>query len=287
MKALPFKIAKSSVDTLIIQEDKGMSFYDAFHQHEEIQISWVVSGEGNLIIGDNIKSFKCDDILIFGSRVPHMFKSSEIQTECHMISLFFTKESFGDNFFGLAEFESLLDLFPDMEYGIKIVDQKEKIKEKFLEIKSKRNRLERLIIFLQVLKILSESKIETISSSIAKKNYSDNEGQRMGKIFKLVMENFHKDITLQEASSIANMTPNAFCRYFKQRTNKTFFQFLTEIRIENCCRILTKHPDLSIAEVSYTSGFKNLSHFNRKFKKIKGITPSIYKKDLMKALYIK
>lgn len=281
MKALPFKIPKASnKDTLIIQEDKGKMFYDAFHQHEEIQISWIVSGEGSLIVNDTVTSYKPNDILVFGSHVPHVLKSRSVSGVSHMISLFFTKTSFGDGFFELSEFENLSNLFHRSLYGIRVMHKKQGLTELFLAIQKKRNRLDRLILFLQILKILGEVKTETISMSITKKNYTDNEGQRMAKVFQLVMSNFYKDITLQEVSEIANMTPNAFCRYFKQRTNKTFLQFLTEVRIENSCRILSKQPDVSIAEASYCSGFKNLSHFNRKFKKVKGVTPSSYRKNL-------
>ena len=92
------------------------------------------------------------------------------------------------------------------------------------------------------------------------------------------MDNFHKEVSLHDIANIANMTPNAFFRYFKQRTNKTFVNFLIDIRIGNACKLLTKKNDLSITEISYKSGFNNLANFNRKFKAIKGITPSEYRK---------
>ncbi|GAA4275520.1 AraC family transcriptional regulator [Aquimarina mytili] len=280
MKALPFKIPKSSTDTLIIQEDKGMVFYDKFHQHEEIQVSLIVSGEGSLIVGDTITNYKTDDILIFGSQVPHVLKSAPSSVRSYMISIFFTEKSFGKGFFELSEFSDLSNFFNNLLYGVKVISEKKQLKDQFFMLLKHKNRLDRLVIFLQVLKLLSLAKIETISSSITKNNYTDNEGKRMANVFQYVMTSFYGDISLQEVSDIANMTPNAFCRYFKQRTNKTFFQFLTEVRIENACQIISKEPDISIAEASYSSGFKNLSNFNRKFKRIKGMTPSEYRKRL-------
>ena len=90
------------------------------------------------------------------------------------------------------------------------------------------------------------------------------------------MNYFFTEINLKTIAGVSNMTPNAFCRYFKQRTNKTYFQFLIEVRIENSCRLL-KNKDLLISEISEKSGFKNISNFNRKFKSVKGITPSAYR----------
>ncbi|WP_108804945.1 AraC family transcriptional regulator [Aquimarina sp. Aq107] len=280
MKALPFKIPKSSTDTLIVQEDKEIVLYDKFHQHEEIQISIIISGEGNLIVGDTIADYKPNDILVFGSNVPHVLQSSESAEKSYMISLFFTKESFGKMFFDLPEFEGLNHFFRSSVYGIKVLSQKQKLKKQFLKILKKEDRLDRFMVFLKILKLLKTVKVETISSFISKRAYTDNEGKRMATVFQVVMNEFNRDFSLKEAASLANMTPNAFCRYFKQRTNKTFFQFLIEVRIENVCRLLSKETEITISEASYNSGFKNLSNFNRKFKEIKGVTPSTYKKRL-------
>ena len=280
MKALPFKIPKTSNDTLIVQQDKGMVFYDKFHQHEEIQISLIVSGEGSLIVGDAITRYKANDILIFGSQIPHVLKSAPSAEPSYMISVFFSKNSFGEDFFRLNEFTDLHNFFKSLPYGVKVMSQKEGLKNEFFDIKNNKDRLDRFINFLNILRLLGKAEIKTISSSITRKNYTDHEGKRMADVFQLVMHEFHRDITLAEVSSIANMTPNAFCRYFKQRTNKTFFQFLTEVRIENSCQLLSKESEMSVAQISYASGFKNLSNYNRKFKSIKGVTPSEFKKRL-------
>ena len=117
-----------------------------------------------------------------------------------------------------------------------------------------------------------------MSSFVHKKQYTDNEGRRMSAVFELAMNEFYRDISLNEVANIASMTPNAFCRYFKNRTDKTFFQFLIDVRVEHACKLLSKRNDLSIAEIAYQCGFKNISNFNRKFKSIKEITPSKYRK---------
>ncbi len=280
MKVLPFKIPKSTTDTLIVQEDKETIFYDKFHQHEEIQISIIMSGEGSLIVGDTITDYKPNDILVFGSNVPHVLKSAFSEEESYMISIFFTKDSFGSTFFELPEFEELSGFFRNSVYGIKVLSKKKKLKKEFIKIVNSEDRFDRFSIFFKVLKLLKNANTGTISSFISKRTYTDNEGRRMARVLQSVMNDFNRDFSLKEAADLANMTPNAFCRYFKQRTNKTFFQFLIEVRIENACRLISKESDMTISEASYNSGFKNLSNFNRKFKEIKGITPSEYKKNL-------
>ena len=278
MKVLPFKIPKSSTDTLIIEEDIGDMFYDKLHQHEEIQLSYIVSGKGTFIVGDTIKDYETDDVLIFGRNVPHVLKSDiESNVSSHMISVFFTLESFGEGFFNLAEFQKVKSFITKAELGLKLKNNA--LKNKFKRI-AKESKLKRFILFLELLEIMIQSDFETVSSFSTKKIYTDNEGKRMSAIFDLALNNYHKDISLDEVAEVATMTPNAFCRYFKQRTNKTFIQFLTEIRIEKSCKLLSRNNELSIAEIAYKCGFKNISNYNRKFKSTKNSTPTDYRKRM-------
>lgn len=280
MKVLPFKIPKTAEDTLIIQEDRNWILYDQFHQHEEMQISMIIEGKGTVLVGDTFIEFKKNDIIIFGSNIPHVWRSIRTKKESYMISLYFTKESFGDTFFELPEFEGLHSFFQNAQYGIKMLSKKKKLRKLFTEISKTNNRLIRFTIFMRILHAIREARSQPISSFLSKKIYSDHEGKRMASVLESVMNNFNKEFSLKDAADLASMTPNAFCRYFKQRTNKTFFQFLIEVRIENACRLLASKKEITISEASFSSGFKNLSNFNRKFKEIKGVTPSHYKKKL-------
>jgi AraC-like DNA-binding protein len=105
-----------------------------------------------------------------------------------------------------------------------------------------------------------------------------NEGKRMQDVMSYTMEHFDQPIPLEAISEVASMTKNAFCKYFKKRTNKTYVQFLTELRVEHACKLLQQKKDASISMVAYESGFGNLSNFNRQFKMIKQMSPSEYRK---------
>lgn len=278
MKVLPFKIPKPENVTLYIQEDQGKTFYDKLHQHKEFQISVIIAGEGTYVIGDCVGDFKPNDIFVLGEHLPHVFKSdSSPENEAKMISLFFTKNSYGPDFFELPEFNHLQPLFNDAVLGIEVLSDKEKIAQLLSSIKPE-SKFNQFVSFISILDTIANAKKRTLSSLINLKKYSGNEGKRMSDIFQYTMNNFQNEVSLHDVADIANMTPNAFCRYFKQRTTKTFVNFLIDIRIGNACKLLSKKNDLSITEISYKSGFNNLANFNRKFKTLKGITPSEYRK---------
>ncbi len=277
MKIFPFKIPKLQNIGLIYQEDIALSFYDKLHQHEEIQLCTIVKGEGTLIVGDTINDYKAGDVLVIGSNLSHVFKSdTSINEESFMISLFFTENSFGKDLFTLDDFKELKPFFKKSLSGFKLLSNQKKIKKQFLSLQKASN-LERFIGLFEILKLMKKSKTQALADFIYPKKYTDNEGKRMRNIMDFTINNSDKNIDLQEISSKAIMTPNAFCRYFKQRTNKTYFSFLNELRVENACKLLTGNNDFSISEIAYQSGFKNLSNFNRKFKGVKSITPSKYR----------
>ena len=229
MKVLPFKIPKPKEDVFIFQVDNDAVFYDKLHQHEEIQISFIVEGEGTLIVGDTINYYSNGDVFIIGSNIPHVFKSDVNASEhSHMLTLFFTKNSFGAHFFELEELKEVSGFFKRAKHGFKITSKIKLIKDLFFKIE-KSSKLSRFIILLEVLKIASTSNYKSLSSFIYDKKYSDNEGNRMRNVFEYTMNNFERDIKLETISDVANMTKNAFCKYFKKRTNKTYVQFLNEL----------------------------------------------------------
>ena len=278
MKVLPFKIPKPEQDSLVYQEDKGLVFYDKLHQHEEIQLSLIVEGEGTLIVGDTISYYRQHDIFVIGSNLPHVFKSDpEASSNSLMLSLFFTNTSFGKHFFELEELQELGLFFKRASHGFKIISAKKTIIPLFFELKAS-SKFERFIILLKLLKVTATSNFKSLSSFIYEKRYNDIEGKRMRDVFEYTMAYYQRDISLEAIAEVATMTKNAFCKYFKKRTNKTYFQFLNELRIEYACKLLLTNNDFSIAEIADKSGFINISNFNRQFKSAKKITPSKFRK---------
>lgn len=277
MKVLPFKIPKNREDAFIFQIDDDLIFYDKLHQHEEIQLSYIVAGEGTLIVGDTINYYSKGDILVIGSNLPHVFKSDFKVPQSRMLTLFFTKSSFGTEFFELQELAELQQFFNRSMHGFKVISKQKKMTALFFKLETA-SKLSQFLILFKLLKIASVANYKSLSSFIYDKKYSDIEGTRMRNVFEYTMTNFDQEVTLNAVSEVANMTRNAFCKYFKKRTNKTYIQFLNELRLEHACKLLQQDNEQSIAEVAEASGYSNISNFNRQFKASLGITPLDYRK---------
>lgn len=276
MKIYPFKIPKPIENQLVVQEDKQSTFYNKLHQHEEIQISLILKGQGKLLASGGIHQYKNQDIIVLGGNLPHMFQSDVDEEDSHMISLFFTKSTFGGTFFNLPDVMDLNSFFTSSESGFKVMSHKIKIIDKIHQI-SQTNKTRRFIVFLELLFLLKQCKKKLLTKFIYAKVLSSGEGERLRVVVDFVIQNFDKPIQLSQVAKMAFMTPNAFCRFFKQRTNKTFFEFLIDIRIEHASQLLINKKDLSISEIAELSGFNSSTNFNRKFKMLKGVNPSKYR----------
>jgi len=283
MKIISFNVPKTTKEVVRVQVDKLPYFYDKLHEHPEIQITLIIKGEGTLIAGDYIGRFKSNDLFILGNHQPHVFRSDKNyytrKIGVQSISLYFDKSYMGHQFWELIEMKSLVKSVEKLTGGFLVTGKTHaKISGLLYSISSAKN-IDKVILFLELLKTISLSKeLKSLGVSHQSESYNPTESKRMNEILHFTFTQSHRKIYINEVASKANLTPEAFCRYFKLRTRKTFTRFLNEVRISNACKLLqTKEANVQV--VCYEVGFNNLSHFNRIFKSVTGKTPKNYLSD--------
>jgi len=281
MKVVPFQIPKNTEEAFRVQLDDLPHLYDHLHQHPEIQLTFIKESNGTLVAGDYVGPFHAGDVFVIGGNQPHVFRNDEKffkkRSKAVAITIFFDEKTFGENFWLLEEMKTLQQFLKNSSGGFSITGRKKKLlAEKLVSIVNAKG-IDRLIIFLEILKEFgSKKEMQPLSKPIIQRNIKTYDGSRLNKVIEFTFKEFQRTITLKEVSTLANLTPEAFCTYFKTRTRKTYVNFLNEIRINHACRLLTE--DRTISDICYESGFTNLSNFNRIFKKIKQASPNEWRK---------
>ena len=265
---------------VLYQEYAATKLYDRFHIHDEIQITYIKEGEGELLVGNELTAYQAGDLIAIGSQLPHAFRSDESFTTQSTVSLYFKSNAFGVNFFNTPEMQMVAPFFKNIQRGILLRGACKDTKT-ILDSLTNLDHFDRLLALLRIIKCLTENNFIYLSSKGVKKQSSEIKGLRMKAIIDYTMSNYAEEIYLEEVSSIANLNPNSFCRYFKQHTNKTYLTFLTEVRLNAAIRLLGKRIDLSVEEIAELSGFRNMSNFYRQFRSLKGTTPLQYRKRLL------
>ena len=91
-----------------------------------------------------------------------------------------------------------------------------------------------------------------------------------------IKNNFNKDISLDDVSRAANISPYYFSKIFKEGTGENFIEYLTNIRIDKAKELLST-TELSMKEICSMCGYSDPNYFSRSFKKNVGVTPTEYK----------
>lgn len=94
-----------------------------------------------------------------------------------------------------------------------------------------------------------------------------------------INENYSREITLDEISSIVNLSPSYFSKYFKKVTQTSFSEYLANLRLEKAIRDMLDN-NTSVSAAALKNGFANVKSFITQCKKVYNCTPAQYKKRI-------
>jgi AraC-like DNA-binding protein len=248
-----------------------------WHFHPEYEIVYISNGRGKRHIANHISYYTEGDLIFLGPNLPH-FGFTEKMDEGDIEIVVQMEEGFlGNTFFLLPEMTSILQLFERAKKGIIFKGEIRKKVGTLLVSLLEEDSFGKLMGLLHALQMMATTEeyevlqVQGFSLEVNAQHLS-----RMETIYRYVDQNIGNDLQLEIAARKVNLSVPAFCRYFKKLTGKTFSHFVNEVRIAQAASML-KEEHLSIAEVSFSCGFNNLSYFNKQFKKITGFNPSAYR----------
>ncbi|PWJ54776.1 AraC-like DNA-binding protein [Dyadobacter jejuensis] len=282
MKVIPFTIPVVQNCTLVVQRQKLHYYYPHLHRHQEVQLEYVLKGSGILIAGNYMQRFQAGDIYLIGANQAHMFKSDEghfvagLAPEVDSLSVFFKIEALQHTLLALPEMEEVRRLLLNSHNGYQVPEENASVVQHTMLQLSQESENLRIGTFIRLLQQLSRLGPKPLASFSSVDTLSEAEGSRMDKIFQFMVGNHHRHIALSEIAEVANFTPQAFCRYFKKHTDKTFVSFLNEIRVKEACKLIVSGRHEGYADIAFRVGFENVTNFNRVFKKVVGQAPGIY-----------
>lgn len=279
MKLQYKSLNESNFSSVYAKRKKAPYFGVNWHFHDEFELMYIIKGEGVRIVGDRMDYFNKEELVFLGSGVPHVFKNDKnaSQNEVDYIVIKFNRIIGGQDLFKIPELAPINRFLKRAGKGLIFSDTTVmKLKKQLIKLAKSKNE-DRIILLLKVLKILSaqEDYNELSTDTFLLKNTSASE-DRTKKVINYISENYNKNISLEDLASISYMTTNSFCRYFKNRTGKTAFQFIREFRINKACQMLI-NGEKNISQICFDTGFNSLSSFNRVFKSLKHISATEYK----------
>ena len=260
-------------------------FIVPWHYHPAIEIMYITRGIGTRFVGDCIEQYEEGDVCMIGPNLPHEWrnddayfdKESGLRATC--ICLFFKREIFDPNFIRLPEMNNIRDLIERSRRGLKFTGKSKLEITRFIRSSVNDVGVRKVTNLLTLLELMATSTEYELLASVGFTNSVNSEDfERFNKVYKFLVKNFATSIRLEEVSTLVGLTPTAFCRYFKERTKKTFVEYLNEMRIGYSKKLLLENK-MKISTISGEVGFPNLSNFISKKKKVTGMSPSQFQKQ--------
>ena len=252
------------------------------HYHEEFELNLIINAKGaKRIVGDHIDHIDDMELVLIGPNLSHAwFTSNCTSEEIKEVTIQFHKDLFDEKLLRRNQLSFIRKMFDLSAKGI--LFSKETAQAIYPRIISlhQKSGFDSVMSLINILHDLSTTRdIRTLSEASFNNDVQLNfNSRRLEKAFDYMNKNYDKPVTLGDIARLVNMTEVSFSRFIKKRTGITFIDSLNEIRLGHASRILIDTTN-SIAEVSYSCGFNNISNFNRLFKKKKACTPKEFRES--------
>lgn len=255
------------------------------HWHEHIEIVCLLKGQASIYVGDQIFEANPGDIVIVPSNEVH-FGHSINNTKAKLINLVFHPSLLikREN----NQFREVISPYINNDYTFPKIIRSDKLGDTYLydmlvsihqefEYKNRNFLIKAMclltLFFVELSRKFPPSIKEGKSTSLNKSNMI-----RLRRLFDYIESHYSDKITVDMAANIVGVTPNHFCKLFKQITGRTFVQFLNLYRV-NKAEELIQNTDKPITEIAFDLGFCNVNYFDQVFKEYKGYIPSTIRKQ--------
>ena len=263
---------------------KGTDYYST-HNHlhsDRIELLYVISGEGTILINDSICHFSSGQLSIFDRSAIHAV-IPDAGTEYVRNKLVFT-----NNAIDLFEMHIPNNFISFILEG----EERKKIESLFAQIndlyEDDTNRLIAWAKALEIFHIAINKPIDNIgnmkmmSSDYKSINYENN--GILPKLIKYINDNAFKELTIDSLSKEMHISKYYMCHKFKNGFGITIRDYILNLRISHAQHELYK-TEKSIFDIACDNGFRSNSSFCKIFKKKIGETPSEYRKNIRKSSF--
>lgn len=269
-------------DCLAIHSERTAGFMLYLHNHEAYELHLIKGAAGaKRIVGDSVaKIGDMDLVLLTTPHLPHAWQRGSCQSAEHLIlQIHFLPELF-EGISDKACFDSIRHMFERAASGLVFSeDMTRSVYQDLMYLAATEDRLQQYTLFLNILNRLSS---DTAAERIAGPGYvRDNDTQESKDVMivkNYIQDHYHEDIYIKTLADLIDVEEQWLSALFKNKTGNTVIDYVNQVRLGHVTRRLinTEEP---VAQIARECGFPNLANFNRRFKRIKGTTPVVFRRE--------
>lgn len=267
----------------VILDSVNKGFAYPIHNHPEFELTLVMGGSGNRIVGDSTASYDDVDLVLLGPFLFHKwddeYRQGTDENPCRVITIQFDMHLFDKSILAKKPFASIQKLLMESSRGVRFYgNARLRAIEKITELVSMTG-IESVTSFLMLLDLLSQSnEAEYLASEGFKGNPVQVNSKRLHAAYQYMLNHFQdSNMRMSDVAAVVNLGDSAFSHFFKKATNRSYSDYVIAMRIEYACKLLIE-TDEQISTIAFMSGFNNLANFNRLFKVAHQCTPIRFRK---------
>lgn len=248
------------------------------HRQSSWELSYIITGRGSRILGDSEEDFTKGEVVLVVPGMPHQWIFDPNETDkngnIENITVTFAPDLLGGMAEIVPEYSALANWYSGLDTSIKFAKGESEYIRASLVRMADESPEERINTLLGLLIKISRSSNFVIAGRFPTP-VSIEDRMKKAKIY--ISCNYQRNICIDDIAQYMGMNRSSLCIAFKQATGQTIFGCLTQLRLKAACHLL-ENDNNSVAECCYKSGFNDVPHFNRVFKKNTGMSPSEYRK---------
>ena len=250
-----------------------------WHFHDEYELHLITSTSGKAFVGDWIGPFQPGHMVLCGPRLPHNWISYDLPeggvAERDLV-IQFAHEPIAQAAAILPELAEALPLLERARHGVEFFGMSERGREHWLSVKHSRG-LARFAAFCDFLADLTRCTDYRLLSNVQMQGKDDDAGlAQINVIVDRITGGLAEPLMASTVAAELGMSESRFSRFFRRATGNTFTDFVDLVRVNRACQLLMD-TDRQVTRICYDVGFNNVANFNRRFREIKGMTPSEFR----------
>ena len=252
-----------------------------WHFHPECELHHVVATTGRCFVGDFIGEFQPGHLVLTGPNLPHNWVSDVPEGASVPLRgriLQFSEQFIRDAAELLPELSSFLPLLELSRRGVLFTPDTAASVGPMIEELLSATDIRRIELFVSILGSLSRAQgSRTMTSDAYHPDPSGFMATGINESLDYIRKHLTESFDEKELAAISRLSPSAFSRSFRRHTGMALSRYVNRLRINLATQLLMSEEQLSVTDICFASGFKNISNFNRQFLRQKGIPPSRFR----------
>lgn len=268
-------VTADSGSSFACQRQRLRRFTAGYHFHPQYELTLIQKGGGRRMVGDREQTFGPGDMVLLGPNLPHAYRSRR-DAPSHALVVKFPAGLLSPDFLALPEMRAVARLLGQAARGIRFDPPPAAVRNLMSRAMSSAPGPEQLGRFVQLLGALARLHARPLTSEGFAPPAARAGNERLRRVLRFLETRWDGEITLAQAARVAGLHPQSLSRFLRKKLGRCFVAYVAELRLGHAAQLLL-NTDRTVADIAFSCGFGNLSHFNRAFRAFYGRTPRAYR----------